>query len=168
MCEICGARHFFAVLPDRVIYDRDTRRYPSEYYDDNEFPIILLRARKRSQPASEDESTLSGPITIFERKKRFSSDELGTIFSRSKGKCHLCGHGWALADHGRRGWHVDHVIPNAGGGCDTENIDNFLVACARCNLKKGRGYTSRTVRLAVQELWEKVSGMPHVRNSSSS
>src|SRR6266446_831475 len=112
MCEICGARHFFAVLPDRVIYDRDTRRYPSEYYDDNEFPIILLRARKRSQPASEDESTLSGPITIFERKKRFSSDELGTIFSRSKGKCHLCGHGWALADHGRRGWHVDHVIPN--------------------------------------------------------
>jgi len=31
--------------------------------------------------------------------------------------------------------HVDHVIPRSRGGSD--DIDNLVPACARCNLSKG-------------------------------
>jgi 5-methylcytosine-specific restriction endonuclease McrA len=151
ICKRCGARHILAVLDDRVIYDRDTRRYPSDNYDDNEFPVIKLYGGKHSQLPG---STMSGPIIICKRKRRFSLKEFCIIFERSKGKCHLCGKRWKLSEHGRTGWHVDHEIPNAGGGCDTEELENFRVACARCNLKRGRGYTFRTVRLALEQLWE--------------
>ena len=150
-CDHCGARHILAVKSDRVIYDRDTRRYPSENYDDNEFPVIKLYAGKHSKFP---DSAMSGPIIICKRKRRFSLDELRIIFKRSKGRCHLCQKRWKLSGHGRTGWHVDHEIPNAGGGCETEEIENFRVACARCNLKKGCGYTFRTVHLALKKLWK--------------
>jgi 5-methylcytosine-specific restriction endonuclease McrA len=149
----CGARHFLSVQPDRVVYDRDTRRYPSENYDDNDFPVIKLEKVKRSPQASDGDSILDGPIIILRRKSWFSLSEFCTIFKNSNGKCHICKKRWVFSAHGVKGWHVDHVIPHAGGGHDTEEIQNFRVACARCNLKKGRGYTRKTVEFALKQLW---------------
>ena len=60
---------------------------------------------------------------------------------------------------GRKGWHVDHVIPNGGGGRETEMLDNFGVACAGCNLRKGRGYTNRSIKEAIRNLFTNVSGL---------
>ena len=152
----CEARHILLIRRDHAIYDRDTRRYPSEFYDDNEFPIIKLCDVKPPKSPPNDDSILFGPIVILRRKKRFSLKELQVIYARSNGKCHLCLKPWAFSSRSKTGWHVDHVIPNAGGGWDTEQMENFRVACARCNLKKGRGYTFRTVRLVLEQLWDQI------------
>ena len=46
-----------------------------------------------------------------------------------KGKCQYCG--------ARGAGHADHIIPKARGGLDT--LDNLILACASCNLRKGAG-----------------------------
>lgn len=45
------------------------------------------------------------------------------------GHCAYCG-----VQLGTKGWHVDHVIPYAGGGPD--DIMNFFPACKYCNVLK--------------------------------
>jgi len=151
MCEDCGAPHFLKIDPNGVEYTRDTRRYPSDNYDDNDFLVIEARCGKRPSVPPDEDRPGFGPITKYPRK-RFSSGEVRQVFKQSSGRCHLCGRRWKLTDHGRHGWHIDHVIAHAGGGWDTESMENFLVACAQCNLKKGRGYTPRDIRDALREL----------------
>ena len=46
-----------------------------------------------------------------------------------KGECQYCGCGGAT--------HVDHIIPRAKGG--TNKYDNLILACGRCNIRKGAG-----------------------------
>jgi len=154
MCEDCGARHYLRIAPDGVEYKPDTRRYPSDNYDDNDFPVMKGRALERLDSPPDDDRPGFGPITIYPRKRYFSSDDLRQIYEQSGGRCGLCRKRWKLTDHGQYGWHIDHVVANAGGGWDTEDMANFQVSCARCNLKKGRGYTSRDIRSALQELVE--------------
>jgi 5-methylcytosine-specific restriction endonuclease McrA len=136
-----------------AIYDRDTRRYPSDYYD--ETPTVIVKLAKVSLNSLENDDTpypSHGPIIVY-RRKRFSSHDIRTIWLQSCRQCHLCGKQWKLKERARNGWHVDHVIPNNGGGKDTEMMANFLVACARCNLKKGRGYTPRMIRDALRSIF---------------
>lgn len=59
------------------------------------------------------------------------------ILERDEWICQYCG---APAEH------VDHIIPRRRGGSDDE--DNLVAACARCNLSKG----ARTPREAGMEL----------------
>lgn len=47
---------------------------------------------------------------------------------------------------------MDHLIPHTGGGADTETLENMKVACSRCNLKKGKGYSEAAIRLGLKEL----------------
>lgn len=46
-----------------------------------------------------------------------------------KGECQYCG-----AKHAD---HVDHIVPRSKGGEDI--LANYILACARCNLRKGNG-----------------------------
>jgi 5-methylcytosine-specific restriction endonuclease McrA len=149
----CGARHYLAVKKGRVIYDRDTRKYLSEYYDDGLCCVVKCWGGRGSGTAVVSDN-MYGPIIILLRKKRFSKTELRSIFERSCGRCQICKKRWKLADHGKTGWHVDHVVANSGGGSGTENMENLQVACAQCNLKKGRGYTFQQIRLELQQLVE--------------
>lgn len=164
MCDDCGAPHFLKIDADGVEYKRDTRRYPSDNYDDNDFPVITGWCDERPEAPPDEDRPGFGPITRYPRR-RLSREEVRQVFKQSRGRCHLCGRRWNLADHGSYGWHADHVVAHSGGGWDTESLDNFLVACARCNLRKGRGYTPRDVRLALRELVETcirnvASGLP--------
>jgi hypothetical protein len=130
----------------RFIYVRDTRRYPAETYVDGPPPTLVTSFDSKHGDLSEDgNSNQYGPIRIHRRKKYFTRDEVRKIYRLSHGKCGLCGKRWGLPERGKAGWHIDHVVPHAGGGSDTEEIRNFRVACARCNLKKGRGYTRRII-----------------------
>lgn len=46
-----------------------------------------------------------------------------------KGECQYCGSAGAN--------HIDHIIPKSKGG---ENVlSNYILACARCNMRKGNG-----------------------------
>ena len=61
------------------------------------------------------------------RKVPFSRNNL---FRRDKQRCQYCGRGLSGAD-----FSIDHVIPRSrGGGTSWENC---VLACVRCNLKKG-------------------------------
>ena len=51
------------------------------------------------------------------------------IKRKTDGHCAYCG-----AELGATGWHCDHVIPRSQGG--GWKFNNFIPACARCNLKK--------------------------------
>ena len=136
-----------------AVYDRDTRRYPCDHYDESPFVKVRRSKIPLSHPENEDAPYPHyGPIMVYSRR-RFTRDEIRRIWLRSNRKCHLCGKGWKLHQRGAKGWHVDHVIPNIGGGRDTEMMENFLVACAPCNLKKGCGYTERSIREVLQSLF---------------
>jgi len=146
----CEARHYLKMWRDldgwRFIYVRDTRRYPAETYEDEPPPGLVTSFGDSHSDLSEDgDSNQYGPIRILRRKKYFTRDEIQKIHQLSHGKCSLCGKRWKLPERGKDGWHIDHMVPHSGGGGDTEEIQNFRVACARCNLKKGRGYTRRIV-----------------------
>ena len=125
-----------------VLYDRYTMKYPIENYDSIDW-IVRLNANE-SDGTNEDSP---GPIVIYKRKKRFSVKERAQIWNKTMGLCHLCGAKvWRLDEYGRFGWHIDHVIPHTGGGIATEEMDNFLMACHECNLRKGKGWRTGEVR----------------------
>jgi len=156
-CEHCSASHYLSAKRQngnwRVEYDRYTLRYPSENYE--EFPHfrVMLRDSGFNGTADADEPHEHyGPIVVYERK-RFSTADVRQIWRQSEHRCHLCGKAWKLGQRGVTGWHIDHVIPNIGGGKDTEMMANFRVACAGCNLQKGRGHISSQVEQALKSLF---------------
>ena len=158
-CKRCATPHYLIARKQGgmwwAIYDRDTRRYPSDHYD--EPPSLKLAPQKKvplTHPGNDEAPyPQHGPIFIYQRK-RFSPEEARQVWRQSGGWCHLCENKrWKLNERGRWGWHIDHVIPNIGGGWDTEMMDNFRVACAICNLRKGKGYTERTIRNVLQSLF---------------
>jgi DNA-directed RNA polymerase subunit RPC12/RpoP len=154
-CKRCSTPHFLKARIENgtwwAIYDRDTRRYPSDYYDEQ--PFVLVKFKKVPLSHTDDAPfPYRGPIIVFKRR-RLSCDEVKTVWLQSRRKCHMCGKKWKLTKRGRRDWHVEHVVPNSGGGRDTEMMDNLRVACASCNLRKGRGYTNRSVREALEALF---------------
>lgn len=62
---------------------------------------------------------------IFPRRFRWY------LWCRDYGRCQYCNR----AVDPKYGWHIEHILPFSFGGPDTE--DNLVVACIRCNLKKG-------------------------------
>ncbi len=159
----CGVDHHLEIRRGsagiEVIYDRHTLRYPLEMYDPGDHPVVRMRIRARP-PSSPSEDEYRGIITIYRRQKYFSPAHVRAIWAASDGRCHICGRTWRARDRSRTGWHIDHVIPNVGGGVCTERPDNFRVACARCNLQKGRGYTPHRVLAAVRKLVYRLTPRP--------
>jgi hypothetical protein len=150
-CKKCGTAHFLILRREnsswRVFYDRDTRRYPLEFYDEPPFSTIKIKGISLKVFDSEEQPFANrGPIKIFKRRG-LSPAEIALVWRRSNRRCHICGKFWHLGDHGTRGWHLDHDVPNSGGGQDTESILNLLVACSKCNLEKGNGHPQRLAKI---------------------
>ena len=157
-CRCCEAQHYLSLSRKQntfiVCYQSYTLRYPLEYYDDNEAPPIVRLHGGRHSTGGSGNDIFAGPIVVYPRKRRFSSSQLKALWLASKGRCHICGRRWALDQRGPRGWHIDHVIPHIGGGRDVEELPNLRIACATCNLKKGKGYTEASIRLGLCRLVE--------------
>lgn len=158
LCRWCDAEHYLSVTRERgtflVCYQRYTLRYPLEHYDEGVVPSnVILHVKGRSTGESDDD-TYAGPIVVYPRKRHFSQSEVKAIWQATKGRCHICNRRWPLNQRGPRRWHIDHVIPHIGGGRDTEVLPNFRVACARCNLRKGKGFTEASIRLGLRRLVE--------------
>ena len=64
MCEECGAPHYLNIAPDGVVYKRDTRRYPSDNYDDNDFPVMVLECKGRSNSAAGGGRKVRHPVVV--------------------------------------------------------------------------------------------------------
>ena len=158
ICRSCDAQHYLSVTPQRdafaVCFQRYTLRHPLEYYDEGELPPIVTLHTGGHSAAGSNDDMIAGPIVVYPRKKRFSRSEVEAIWRSSKGRCHICSQRWPLDRRGARGWHIDHVIPHIGGGRKVEKLPNFRVACARCNLKKGKGFTEASIRRGLCRLIE--------------
>lgn len=169
-CRLCAAMHYLRVWEKAwgfdICYQRYTNRYPLEGYDESDPFFVKYHVLGDPHDAAPDDG-FSGPVAIYPRKKHYESWEVQAIWAATKGQCHLCGRAWRPSERGRSGWHIDHVIPHVGGGPDVEKLPNFRVACARCNLKKGRGYTEATIRFWIRNLIEtiKMTVHPKVRAS---
>lgn len=152
----CECEHYLSV--DRqdgafvIAYRRYTLRYPLEFYDAGVAPFDVRLFLREPRESGSEEDGLSGPVVVYPRKRRFSTAEVKFIWEASRRRCHICKRRWALSQRGARGWHIDHVIPHIGGGEETERDENFRVACAICNLKKGKGFKEAAVRRALCEL----------------
>jgi hypothetical protein len=106
-CKECGALHFLEITRRthgmRAVYDRYTRRYPREFYDDP--PDLRVTLRDCTSESDGGFTEDFGPISVFRRRKRFTVSEKKAIWLTSAKRCHLCGRRWRLKDHGRCGWH---------------------------------------------------------------
>lgn len=155
-CKSCEAPHYLLVTRKEhtfaVFYQRYTLGYPLECYDDGEVPPIVVSHTRGHAADTSDYETFYGPIVVYPRKRSFSRSEVETIWQATQGHCHLCLRRWPIAKRGARGWHIDHVIPHIGGGHEVEELPNFRIACAKCNIKKGKGYTEARIRLALRDL----------------
>ncbi|HTB22286.1 MAG TPA: HNH endonuclease signature motif containing protein [bacterium] len=163
-CRACGATHYLAVRRHgnkyEVTYNLYTLRYPLENYDDIDLDVVRMSMSEEINDESEIPETPGGPgpIYISPRKKRFTKEEVYSIWIASKMKCHICGKKWKSDQRGMNGWHIDHIIPHIGGGVGTERIENMRVACARCNLSKGKGYSEKTLKNAIRDLVDWIAG----------
>ena len=157
-CRSCKAQHYLSVSRTQnaftVCYQPYTLRYPLECYDPGEAPPIVRLHAGRHSTGGSDNDIFAGPIVVYPRKRHFSRSEFKVLWQASMGRCHICGRQWALEQHGARGWHIEHVIPHIGGGRDVEELPNLRIACATCNLKKGKGYTEASIRLGLCRLVE--------------
>jgi 5-methylcytosine-specific restriction endonuclease McrA len=159
-CRRCEAMHYLAVRRAEhgfgITYQRYTLRYALEFYDEDEaYPIAELAGG--ADPGGDLQmGPASGPIMVYSRKTRFTRGEVEKIWRATGGLCHLCRQRrWRIDERGARGWHIDHIIPHIGGGVGVERLPNFRVACAQCNLTKGRGYAEAQLRLGLRKLVEK-------------
>lgn len=77
------------------------------------------------------------------KRKNISQAVLRRLWIKSKGRCHLCDReisvyvvGGAKGIHNSPAFpHVDHIVPLARGGADSE--ENLQLLCRTCNLHKG-------------------------------
>lgn len=164
-CRFCDAEHYLAIREERdgffVSYQRYTNRHPLEDYDEydaSDPPVVRFKVLGGSGGGADD--GFSGPIAIYPRRQ-CSRPEVSAIWRATKGRCHICGRSWRLNQRGARGWHIDHVIPHSGGGSDVEELPNLRVACAVCNLRKGKGYTQASVWLSIRPLIETIKSTVH-------
>ena len=157
-CQICDTEHYFSFTQENgaftFCYQRYTLRYPLKHYDEGIEPPTARMHALGCTTGETDDDTYSGPVIVSPRKRRFSQSEVGAIWSATKGRCHICHRRWSLNERGLHGWHIDHVIPHIGGGHNTELLPNFRVACANCNLRKGRGFREVSIRLGLRQLAE--------------
>lgn len=142
-CDFCWSAHDLDIFQSEygwvAAYDRNVLRYPEEH-DGKSLPFFV----RFKAPRTEDDD---GPIMLAKRKSYFSAKEVADIWHKTNGWCHLCSRTrWHLEQRGVYGWHIDHVKPNIGGLAGTELSNNFRVACASCNLRKGKGYRHRDIR----------------------
>jgi hypothetical protein len=155
LAQGCEAVHYLRIGPDSggldVVYDRYTVGYPLETYDEG---VVPPSPRSRGAAAKRlDEDGFSGSVAVYPKKRRFSHAEVAAVWRASKGRCHFCGHLWRASERGRKGWQIDHVIPNAEqAGKQTP----FRLACTTCKLGKGRrprqAHLARSIRDLVLHL----------------
>ena len=65
---------------------------------------------------------------LKEERITIDNDDLLELVKSAKGYCYWCG------KRHQKDYHIDHYIPLSKGGSNT--IENLVVACKSCNLKK--------------------------------
>jgi hypothetical protein len=153
LAKECEAVHYLRIAPDsgglEMAYGRYTQGYPLEAYDAGG-PPAPRRARGAKKQPLEAEG-FSGPVAVYAPRRHFSSAQVHEVWKASKGRCHLCGRCWRSDERGPKGWQIDHVIPNAGGGAGREEI-GYRLACSDCSPRKGSRFLQARLLRSIRDL----------------
>lgn len=88
---------------------------------------IVLLLKQKAQQLSSRVIRLLNYVKIPFAKMRTHKPSKSAIYKRDGNKCMYCGSTKHLT--------IDHIIPRSKGGGD--NYFNLVVACSKCNTKKG-------------------------------
>lgn len=105
-------------------------KYSAEYHARNPEKVAIWR--KNADPVKKKIHRINNKLTRKNRIKdagKLSSDIVPRLMKLQKGKCRACGK--PLKDD----YHIDHIIPLAKGGQNTDN--NCQLLHSKCNLSKG-------------------------------
>lgn len=110
---------------------RDKRReYAKKHYAANREKILSYgKEWAKNNPEKARARVLNRIARRLSVGGKLSSDISTRLFKLQRGKCACCGK--SLVD----GYHIDHIMPLALGGPNTD--DNIQLLCATCNLSKG-------------------------------
>lgn len=65
------------------------------------------------------------------KRKHIPNSVKAKLWEKAGGRCYHCGDTINPFEN----LHIDHLIPLSRGGVD--HIDNYVLSCAACNVKKG-------------------------------
>lgn len=135
-CKICGSTDRFPSAPcrpcakRRALSPEERREYQKQWYYENKGKHNERQQRWRK---ANKEYIQAKHASKEARRKRavgkLSRDIIPRLLSQQEGLCVCCGRD--LGDD----YHVDHIMPLALGGLNTD--DNVQLLRAECNLAKG-------------------------------
>lgn len=113
--------------------------YWKQYYRKNRERRLEYQRRYWKQYSQTLHGKLSRRASVVNRRARKRSaqgshtpKELQEQLARQKHRCYYCN---AKLGEKRNSYHADHIVPLSKGG--TNYIDNIVLTCPTCNLKKG-------------------------------
>lgn len=112
----------------------ELRRMQRERFKSNR-EVLLQRQRdyNRRNPEKIREQNARSRARRLQVEGEYTGSDLKRILIAQDFKCFYCGD---VVKNASRAWHADHFIPVARGG--TNHPDNIVIACADCNLSKGK------------------------------
>jgi len=116
-------------------HKNEKSEYDKEYYSQNK-----ERVNKRNRAYFQTEK---GRIVdkAHQHRRRSQKKAVGGFYTaqqlqdqlkRQKSRCYWCR---KKLMKGKGSWHADHIVPLSK--CGNNSIDNIVIACPSCNLKKG-------------------------------
>lgn len=97
-------------------------KYPTEQYET--LKNLFNRERQRIRAALRQAMFKANGGT-------FDKEHINGMHAAQRGLCYFCG---ARIELGSKSLHADHFLPIAMGG--RNDLDNMVLTCAKCNLKK--------------------------------
>lgn len=137
-----------SILSDWFI-DFETSRRQNETLDEDERDPLLVEYRRLTSYSTDAEESIRGRVEFLEKRfflacpdieltdslRAFTHEQRLAIYRKNDGCCQLeihCNGDKLLWDD----WHADHILAHVNGGKTT--VSNGQVACAPCNLSKGK------------------------------
>lgn len=118
----------------RDSHKEEIAEYKKQHYASNK-ERIFARQKQYSQTPAGKLAIRTSTINRRARKKKalgsHTSQEIQEQLARQKHKCYYCK---TKLGSKRSSYHADHIVPLSKGG--TNYIDNIVLACSTCNLKK--------------------------------
>ena len=135
-CKICGSTDRFASGPcrpcakRRVLSPQERREYQKQWYSENKEKHNLRQRRWRNaHPEYMREWYCTKDARRRQASGRLSKGIVEELLRKQRGLCACCGR--ELSSD----YHIDHIMPIALGGTNTD--DNVQLLLAECNMRKG-------------------------------